>query len=196
VAVNVIDDLFEQIQLICQHYVNKCSGQYENNRLAARYVHQMASEVISQLSGVSAEIDIVRANAHLMEQRIKEWEEHFPSSLKGFGNPAAIADTLQKQKKQIYELTKALNAEKALHEKDVSDALRSMNSQLQASRNSSVLERQQVALTHAMEEEELKRKLAVLEHQHEMALEAVKLEAQSEINKLKQIMQVTDVSRI
>lgn len=179
-----------QIRLICQHYVNKCSGQYENNKLAARYVHQMASEVISQLSGVSAEIDIVRSNVELMEQRIKEWEDHFPSSLKGLGNPAAIADLIQKQKKQIHDLTKALSAEKTMHEKDVSDALRSMNAQLQASRNSSVLERQQIALTHATEEEELKRKLAILEHQQEMALEVIKRDAQSEISKVKQTMQV------
>ena len=41
----------QQVREICLHYVKKCSGKYENNKAAARYVHQMSSEILFQLAG-------------------------------------------------------------------------------------------------------------------------------------------------
>jgi len=42
----------QQVREICLHYVKKCSGKYENNKAAARYVHQMSSEILFQLAGI------------------------------------------------------------------------------------------------------------------------------------------------
>ena len=40
----------------CLFYVKKCSGKYTDNQTAARYVHHMAEEVISLLSGVAEDL--------------------------------------------------------------------------------------------------------------------------------------------
>jgi hypothetical protein len=172
------------------HYVNKCSGQYENNKAAGRYVHQMANEVMSQLSGVSAEIDVVSANVELMKQRIKEWEDNFPSSLSNLGHPKAISEHIKKQQKQISDLNIMLEKEKQSHDKDVNDVLRSMNVQLQAARNSTFLERQQLSLTHQQEEEDFKTKLAIAEHQHQRNTEETKRFCREETQKMKVELEV------
>jgi hypothetical protein len=180
----------EQIRLICMHYVNKCSGKYENNKQAARYVHQMAEEVLSQLSGVSAEIDVVGANVELMKQRITEWEDNFPSTLTEIGHPKAIADLIRRQKKKIADLTAKLEAEQKTHDKDVNDVLRSMNVQLQAARNSTFLERQQLSLAHQQDDEEHKRSLTISDHEHQRALDLLVREHKQEINRLRNSLQV------
>lgn len=172
------------------HYVNKCSGKYENNKLAARYVHQMAEEVMSQLSGVSAEIDVVGANVELMKTRIKEWEENFPSTLTEIGHPKAIADLISKQKKKIADLQSKLEMEKKVHDKDVNDVLRSMNVQLQAARNSTFLERQQLSLAHQQDEEENKQRLTIRDHEHQRNIDALKKEHREETSRIKQTLQV------
>ena len=172
------------------HYVNKCSGKYENNKLAARYVHQMASEVISQLSGVSAEIDVVGANVELMKQRIQEWEDNFPSSLTEIRHPKAIADLINKQKKKISDLVDLLEAEKKARDKDVNDVLRSMNVQLQAARNSTFLERQQLSIAHQNDEEEHKQQLAIKEQEHQRHIESIRREQRVELNRQRQSLQV------
>lgn len=172
------------------HYVNKCSGKYENNKLAGRYVHQMANEVMSQLSGVSAEIDVVGANVELMKQRIKEWEDNFPPSLTDIGHPKAIADLISKQKRKITDLQTKLDAEKKSHDKDVNDVLRSMNVQLQAARNSTFLERQQLSLAHQQDEEEHKQRMAINDHEHQRTIDSLKREHRQEISQLRQSLQV------
>lgn len=172
------------------HYVNKCSGKYENSKLAGRYVHQMANEVMSQLSGVSAEIDVVGANVELMKQRIKEWEDNFPSTLTEIGHPKAIADLVSKQRNKIADLQAKLEAEKKAHDKDVNDVLRSMNVQLQAARNSTFLERQQLSLAHQQDGEEHKQQLAASDHEHQRAADALKKEHRLDVARLRQSLQV------
>lgn len=180
----------DQIRLICEHYISKCSGHYENNKLAARYVHQMAAEVMSQLSGVSSEIDTVSANAEIMKQRIKDWEDHFPSSLSAIGHPKAIADLVFRQKKQIESLKSMLELEKKNHDKDVADVLRSMNVQQQAARNSTFLERQQLSLTHQHEEESFKKLLALAETQRQNDIDNIKREGKVALSTLRANLEV------
>ena len=153
-------------------------------------MHQMANEVMSQLSGVSAEIDVVGANVELMKQRIQEWEENFPPSLTDIGHPKAIADLISKQKRKISDLQTKLDTEKKNHDKDVNDVLRSMNVQLQAARNSTFLERQQLSLAHQHDEEEHKQRMTICEHEHQRHIDTLKREHRQENSRLRQSLQV------
>ena len=179
-----------KIRLICMHYVNKCSGKYQDSKTSSRYVHQMAEEVLSQLAGVSSEVDVVGANVELMKQQIKEWEDNFPSTLTEIGHPKAIAYFISKQKKKISDVTMKLDAEKKAHDKDVNDVLRSMNVQLQAARNSTFLERQQLSLSHQHEEEEHRQQMLIKEHQHQRDIETLRKEHRQEMGRLRVSLQV------
>jgi len=71
----------EQVRQICLHYVSKCAGKYSNNVVAARYVHHMADEVISQLAGVAEQIQRHESNPQLFQKLLDEWNASFPPSL-------------------------------------------------------------------------------------------------------------------
>lgn len=67
-------------------YVQKCAGTYADNKTAARYVHQMADEIILQLAGVATEIKKNRGEPEMFAALLEEWQEHFPPSLGALGN--------------------------------------------------------------------------------------------------------------
>jgi DNA polymerase-1 len=79
---------------ICLHYVEKCSGKYENNKLAARYLHQMAEEVLGQLSGVAAQIKRHEAEPEVFQALLDEWNDAFPASLGSMGSPKQVGEVL------------------------------------------------------------------------------------------------------
>ena len=65
----------QQVREICLHYVEKCSGKYMDNKAASRYVHQMAEEVIQQLSGVTAQIRRHENEPEVFQALLDEWNE-------------------------------------------------------------------------------------------------------------------------
>jgi hypothetical protein len=71
----------QEVKQICMYYVQKCSGQYLDNKAASRYVHQMAEEIILQLAGVASEIKKNRGEPEMYQALLDEWNEYFPPSL-------------------------------------------------------------------------------------------------------------------
>jgi hypothetical protein len=132
------------VKKICLHYVQKCSGQYENNKAAARYVHQMANEIISQLAGVAEDIKYQQEMARIVRERQFEWDQNFPESLKSIGSPNAIVKLLNEQAEENDKLRAALESAEKIRERDTVNILRSMNVQLHASRTGAIGERHQL----------------------------------------------------
>jgi hypothetical protein len=129
-------------------YADKVSGQYHNHPAAARYVHQMAEEIILQLAGVASEIKKNRGEPEMHAQLLEEWEEHFPPSLGAIGTPKAIAALVQQQSRDLQKMRNELEAEKIHRDSDVSGILRSMDAQLHAYRSSVLHDRRQMQLLH------------------------------------------------
>lgn len=145
-----------QVKDVCLYYVGKCSGKYEDNVAAARYVHQMAEEVISLLAGVAGEIKRNKSEPELFQKLLDEWNENFPSSLGAMGSPKAIAALISRQAVELNDLRSALEGERARRDKDVSEILRSMDAQLQAYRNSVMSERRHQQLVEQQQQEAYK----------------------------------------
>ena len=96
---------------MCLFYVNKCSGKYENNKAAARYVHQMAEEILSLLGGVIKEIEKRNEDPDILQSLLDEWNSSFPPYLKSIGNPKKIAALIESQAKELERLQSALSTE-------------------------------------------------------------------------------------
>ena len=143
----------QQVREICLHYVEKSSGKYADNKRASRYIHQMAEEVMNQLSGVSAQIKRHENEPAAFQALIDEWNEAFPKSLHAIGSPKAIAALVKRQEQEIIELRAALDSERNNRDKDVGDVLKSMDAQLQTSRNGIISERRQLAKIQQQEVE-------------------------------------------
>lgn len=148
------------VKEICLHFVQKCMGKYANNKASARYIHQMADEVIGQLAGVTAQIQKHEAEPEAYQALLDEWKQNFPPSLGSAGSPKVIAAKLSKQEDDIRKLRDALNREKFQHSKDVTDIIKSMDAQLTAYRNGIMSERRQLAVTHDFQMNEHERLLA------------------------------------
>ena len=150
----------QMVKEICLFYVKKCSGRYEDNKAAARYVHQMAEEIITQLSGVAGEIKRNKGEPELYQALLDEWNENFPQSLGAMGTPKSIATLVSSQSTEIGDLRSALETERSKREKDVTEILRSMDAQLQAYKSSVMSERrhQQLAAQQQKENYDLEMK--------------------------------------
>jgi len=143
----------QMVKEICLFYVKKCSGKYEDNKAAARYVHQMAEEIIIQLSGVAGEIKRNKGEPELYQALLDEWNENFPPSLGAMGTPKSIASLVSSQSTEIGDLRSALETERSKREKDVTEILRSMDAQLQAYKSSVMSERRHQQLAAQQQKE-------------------------------------------
>ena len=166
----------DEVRKICLHYVSKCSGKYVDSKLAGRYVHQMAEEVMSQLKGVAAQIRAQESNPEILQELLDEWNDQFPPSLGNLGTPKHIASALTRQSTELNNLQQELDVEKSKREKDVSSVLRSMDAQLHASSESVMTERRQQGLTHQHQLNQLKAQLKETrrKHRHEVKATAKK----------------------
>ena len=127
--------------------------------MAARYVHQMAEEVMGQLQGVAAQIKRHEAEPEVFQALLDEWNAAFPASLGALGSPKHVAATLAQQTKDIEELRDQLQQERHNKSKDRADVMRSMDAQLQASRQNVLLERRQLSIQQKDEVENYQRQL-------------------------------------
>ena len=141
----------QQVRDICLFYVKKTSGKYEDNKVSTRYIHQMADEIIKQLSGVAAQVKRYESDPEIYQSLLDEWQENFPASLGSMGTPKAVAALLATQTTELEELREALRNSKAVAAKEMSEVFRSMDAQLQASRNGIISERRQMNATHQEE---------------------------------------------
>lgn len=181
----------QQVKDICLFYVKKCSGKYDNNKLASRYVHLMSDEILKQLAGVAAQVKRYEQDPEIYQSLIDEWNESFPSMLGEIGTPKSVALKLTKQTKEIADLKEALLFEQNRSEKDVADVLKSMDAQLQAARVGIMSERKQLNATHQHQIDtfmkeinerdiELQNITTLLSNKHEVAVHKI----QSEHNNL------------
>lgn len=131
----------QMVKEICLFYVKKCSGKYEDNKAAARYVHQMADEIITQLAGVAGEIQRNKGEPELYQALLDEWNENFPPSLGAMGSPKAIAALVSSQSTEIADLRDALERETTIRSSEVAEITRSLDSQLTAYKASVMSER-------------------------------------------------------
>jgi hypothetical protein len=160
----------EEVRRTCHHYVEKCAGKYTDNKTAARYVHQMAKDILSQLAGVAAEIRAQESTPAIIQELLDEWNKQFPPSLKSYGTPKHIAATLQKQHKEIAQLQEDLKIEKTRRTTDLESVMRSMDGQLKASRDSVIGERHQLSLNHDYQIKEMKNLIKDLKLEHKSNL--------------------------
>lgn len=156
----------QQIRDICLFYVRKCSGKYADNKTAARYVHQLAEEVMSQLAGVAGEIKRNRGEPELFQALLDEWNTHFPSSLGKVGSPKAVALLLQSQEAEIHQLKEDLMIERDKRNREFSDTLIAMDAQLQAYRNNVIGERKHRDQVSKKQQEDFNAKFEALEEKH------------------------------
>ncbi len=125
--------------------MEKTQGRYTDNKQAQRYIYQMAEEVMSQLSAVSAQIKRHENEPAVFQALLDEWNEAFPPGLAKVGSPKAVAALVTQQAAELTELRAALHSERASKEKDIADVLRSMDAQIQTSRNGIISERRQLS---------------------------------------------------
>ena len=182
----------QQVREICLHYVKKCSGKYENNKAAARYVHQMSrylliktlyinlyyyhyySEILLQLAGVAAQVNRFENEPELYQSLLDEWNENFPPSLGASGTPKAVAAILSKQSTQLIDLKEQIQAEQKRREVEVAEVMRSMDVQLSISRKCVVVERKQLAVSHQLEKERLEQLIAEADTKLNNVVDAIK----------------------
>jgi hypothetical protein len=161
----------QMVKEICLFYVKKCSGRYEDNKTAARYVHQMAEEIIMQLSGVAGEIKRNKGEPELYQALLDEWNENFPPSLGALGSPKSIAALVASQSAEIGDLRSALETERSKRTTDVAEITRSMDSQLHAYKASVMSERRHQQLVEQQQREHFEFELQNLRQKYEDDLE-------------------------
>ena len=96
----------QMVREICLHYVEKCTGKFTDNKQAQRYVYQMAEEVMSQLSAVSAQIKRHENEPAVFQALLDEWNDAFPPGLAKIGSPKAIAALVARQSQELDEVSK------------------------------------------------------------------------------------------
>lgn len=151
---------------VCFFYVRKCSGKYENNRAAARYVHQMAEEILSLLGGIITEIEKRKEHPEILQSLLDEWNANFPSSLRSYGSPKAIASLIEAQSKELLSLRSDLAAERSqrlVAEEQLSFAV---NEQLQLYKKSFLVERKERQMAAESAESEHGRELAEIHEKY------------------------------
>lgn len=113
--------------------------------MAARYVHQLAKEVLSLLSGIADEIEMHNQIRQLAEERLSDWDRNFPSSLKVIGGPQEVAQRLFEMQRELNKLYSQLeDYEIQFKERQVKDQ-RTIDDQLYLSSVGVMRERDQMA---------------------------------------------------
>lgn len=148
-------------------------------------MHQMAEEVMSQLSGVAAQIKRHESEPEVFQALLDEWNNAFPASLGAMGSPKQVAATLQQQTREIEELRETLDHERKSKSKDVADVLRSMDAQLQASRLGVITERRQLSMNQQHEIERYQALLREAEHRLQDGIEETAKRMAEEVDEVK-----------
>lgn len=127
--------------------------------MAARYVHQMADEVINQLAGVAAQLRTMRANGpEKFQNLLDEWNENFPETLGAYGTPKNVAATLLKQTAELEQLRNELEKERLDRSVEISQILKSVDAQLHASCAGVMSERRRQSLAQQQQYAEFEKR--------------------------------------
>eukprot|EP01041_Mallomonas_annulata_P006056 gene6056-12213_t len=139
------DASIEQVRKTCYHYLDKCRGKYADSKLAARYVYQLAHDVLVQMDHWKDETDVYLLNMKLIENLVQEWNYFFPTSLQEFNSPKLIAMKLEQQQAEITQLRAALAVEQKARINDTEFIKRNMEGQLQACSFAAVTEKESLS---------------------------------------------------
>jgi len=161
------------VKEICNFYVSKCTGKYEDNKAAARYIHNMAEEIMGQLAGVANEIQRSKGQPELYQALLDEWNDNFPPSLGAIGTPKNISLLVANQTKEIDLLRNELGIQVSKRENDVAEILRSMDAQLQAYKVSIMNERRHQKIIDKETSEENEMRIKSLEKSHSAEVDAL-----------------------
>ena len=192
----------QKVQDICLHYVEKVSGKYESNQAAARYVHQMADEIIGQLGGVVSQLKSTRENKpENFQELLDEWHKHFPPSLGTIGTPRHVAATLDRYTKELMDLRNELESERSKRAQEVAGVLKSMDAQLQASSLGVMSERRQLSFAQQQQMEDFERTLKECETQGKSKLAILAQNYEDKMRhlqddhnrRLKEVMKLTEI---
>lgn len=129
----------QQIKEICFHYVQKCSGKYADSKLAARYVHQMAEEILSQLAGLDFQINRIDKEPSAFLALLQEFQEAFPSSSQ---SPKKVAEQLKAFRAENDQLKAKIEKMEQLHRKQLTHLENAAKTQLRVYRDGITKERE------------------------------------------------------
>jgi hypothetical protein len=119
----------------------------------------MADEVINQLAGVAAQLKTMRANGpEKFQNLLDEWNENFPEALGAYGTPKNVAATLLKQTAELEQLRNDLEKEKIDRGVEISQILKSVDAQLNASCAGVMSERRQQSLAQQQQHAEFEKR--------------------------------------
>jgi chromosome segregation ATPase len=123
----------QQIKDICIHYVKKCSGQYLMSKTAARYVHQMADEVLNQISGLISQINRMENEPDNFLKLIQDFKEVFPSSSI---TPKLLSQKLSQLTEENKTLREQIANQKQEFQTEIAHISTSISEQINAYRSS------------------------------------------------------------
>ena len=178
----------QKVREICLHYVEKCSGKYEFNKVAARYVHQMADEIIGQLDGVASQLKNTQTmNPENLQELLNDWQKNFPPSLGNYGTPKNVAATLERYTKELQDLRKELENERSKRANDVADVMKSMDAQLQRSSEGVMSERRQLSYTQHQQSLMFEHQLRDTESQYKAKITTMTKGYEEKIKKIQEV---------
>ena len=145
----------------------------------------MADEVINQLASVASIIKKQDDQPEILQHLLDEWNENFPPSLGAMGTPKAIAALIERQNRELEELSVELETEKLKHERDLAGVLKSMDAQIKASRDGVMSERAHLNMIQKTQLEEFEKALRDAEAVAKAQQEATKQAADEKIQRLR-----------
>lgn len=167
--------------------MEKCSGKYDDNKVAARYVYQMADEVINQLAGVAVQLREMRANSpENFQELLDEWNEEFPQSLGAYGTPKNIALKLERQSLELKQLRDELDCERDKLSEDVERIILSTNSQLHASGQGMICERRQLLAAQQQRNKEFELRLVAAKAEADAAIQRLQINNEAHLKKMRE----------
>ena len=175
----------QQVQEICLHYTEKCGGKYVDNKVAARYVHQMSDEIIKQLAGVAAQIRWHEQEPALFKALLDEWKEFFPESLGVHGTPKMISIKLNKQAQELLNYKEQLSELNELRKREIDDVLKSVDIQVHAARISGISERRVMETAQNQQSEHYENLLNQEKSKNELNIKKIIEKYNNEITNIK-----------
>lgn len=170
----------QRIKEICFHYVYKCSGKYSDSKLAARYVHQMADEILSQLECLDLQINRTEKQPSVLLALLQEFQEAFPSSSE---SPKKLLEQMKLLKAENDLLKQKMERLEQLHKKELANLSASAKNQLRVYQNGIIKERQFHAdrLNEALNQYKSLRgkERKVLEQKHQVIVEDISQQIQT-----------------
>lgn len=134
-----------QVKKTCLHYVSKLSGKYSDSKLGARYVHQMAQDILNQLDGIAKEVEHNEEISRSTKNLLKEWHEFFPSNLSEIGTPRAVASKIASLEAEVHFLKERLCVEVSKNNHDLKLARNEAHYQIKACTFAASRERERLA---------------------------------------------------